>query len=163
MLIGQRSLIVVIENWELSHSLFTENSGETGRKITLSGTTKQAHFLYPREAHIELWEASSDIVYKIKCSDDREEYIEYGQIQRYERDTKNNINSFVNGVIGINVKLFENVLFIIKELKIKSIELELKLYGLDLSTESIESDKWPDKKLLSITGAKFIANQSKSV
>jgi hypothetical protein len=161
VLFGERSLIVKIANWQLSHNLFPEELGETGRRITLSGTTENAHFLYPREAFIEVWEATDSVDYKSNVNDDGENYLEYGQIQRYESDTENNINAFVNAAIGINDDLFEKVLFLVKEIKTKEVEIELKLslYGLDLGIASIEDDKWQNKKLLSITGVKFNATQ----
>lgn len=163
MLLGQRTLIVEIDSWQLSHTLFPEESLKTGRIITLSGTTETAHFLYTREAGIEIWEASTNIDYKTKANDDGENYIEYGQIGRYESDTENNIDAHIYGAIGLNINLFDKVLFLIKELTTIEVWLKLKLYGLDLSIASIECDKWQDNKLLSITGVEFLANQTKSL
>jgi hypothetical protein len=161
MMYDQRDLEIKIENWTLTHNFFPEESKETGRRITLRGVTKETHFLNPREAYIEIWESSSNSEYKTNVNNDGENYIEYGQIMRRESDLENNINAFINAVIGVNMNLFNNLLFLIKELGTAEIMLILKLYGLDIDMISIEDDKWPDSKKLSITGVKFNAFQDK--
>ena len=155
MILGQRSLSIEIQDFQLTVELFPDDPKKTGRSLTITGTTKHSHFLYSCQCYMNIWESKGDINYKTKNSEEGESYIEYGQISAQPSDLENDINAFVDPAFSLTTQSFKDILHLLEKLNINSIDVTLSLYGLDLGLISIEDDKWPNGTLLSITGATF--------
>jgi len=163
MILGQRTLNIEIESFQLTLDLFPDDPEITGRSLILTGTTGNAHFLSPRECCMEIWETKDEIDYRSKNDDNGEPFFEYGQIANMEWDSENDINAFVNPVFGLTTKPFENLINLLEGLKESVINASLSLYGLKLGILSIEDDQWPERKLLSIIGVEFETTRKKNV
>jgi len=164
MPIGQRHIRITVNDWKFSHDLFPEEQNETGRRLTLIGETHQTHFLHPQIAEIELFESNRISPQKIHIEpDSAEHFLGYGDLVKFDEDEEYDIPDFINGAIAITPDNFESIFSVKKKKNNHTIELVLGVYGLDLCICSIEGDKWPDKKHLSITEVKLHHYKEKNV